>query len=136
MVQNDHSMEKRKDGFLINKSEDQKDFIFGIRSIMEALNADREIDKILVNKELKGDLLKELLALTKEKKLPVTKVPESKLNRITRKNHQGVIAYISSIAYASWENVIDSTFTKGEAPLILMLDRVTDVRNFGAIARH
>lgn len=68
MVQNYHSMEKRKDGFLINKSEDQKDFIFGIRSIMEALNADREIDKILVNKELKGDLLKELLALTKEKK--------------------------------------------------------------------
>ncbi|GEO20633.1 23S rRNA (guanosine(2251)-2'-O)-methyltransferase RlmB [Cyclobacterium qasimii] len=135
MVQNNHSMEKRKDGFLIDKDEDQKDFIFGIRPIMEALNADREIDKILVNKELKGDLLKELLAIAKEKKLPVTKVPDTKLNRITRKNHQGVIAYISSIAYASWENVVDSTFTKGEAPLILMLDRVTDVRNFGAIAR-
>ena len=54
MVQNNHSMEKRKDGFLIDRNKDQKDFIFGIRPIMEALNADREIDKILVNKELKG----------------------------------------------------------------------------------
>ncbi len=128
-------MEKRKDGFLIDRNENQKDYIFGIRPIMEAFNADQDIDKILVNKELKGDLLKELLAMAKGKNIPVTKVPESKLNRITRKNHQGVVAYISSIAYASFDHVIDACYAKGVAPLILMLDRITDVRNFGAIAR-
>lgn len=128
-------MEKRKDGFLIDKKENQKDFIFGIRSVMEALNADKEIDKILVNKELKGELLMELLDLAKTKRIPVTKVPEGKLNRITRKNHQGVVAYVSAIAYASLDNVIDACYTKGVSPLVLMLDRITDVRNFGAIAR-
>lgn len=128
-------MEKRKDGFLIDRNDNQKDYLFGIRPIMEAFNADQQIDKILVNKELKGDLLKELLGTARDKKIPVTKVPESKLNRITRKNHQGVVAYISSIAYASLDNVVDGCYTSGVAPLILMLDRVTDVRNFGAIAR-
>lgn len=128
-------MEKRKDGFLIDRNENQKDYIFGIRPIIEAFNADQDIDKILVNKELKGDLLKELLTMAKGKNIPVTKVPESKLNRITRKNHQGVVAYISSIAYASFDHVIDACYAKGVAPLILMLDRITDVRNFGAIAR-
>ncbi|SHN14915.1 23S rRNA (guanosine2251-2'-O)-methyltransferase [Cyclobacterium lianum] len=128
-------MEKRKDGFLIDRDEHQKDYLFGIRPIMEALNADQQIDKILVNKELKGELLRELLGMAREKKIPVTKVPESKLNRITRKNHQGVVAYISAIAYASLDNVVDACYSRGVAPLILMLDRVTDVRNFGAIAR-
>jgi 23S rRNA (guanosine2251-2'-O)-methyltransferase len=128
-------MEKRKDGFLINRDENPKDYIFGIRPIMEAFQAGQEIDKLLVNKELKGDLLKELIAQAKEKNIPVTKVPENKLNRITRKNHQGVIAYMGAIAYASWENVVDACYTKGQAPLLLLLDRITDVRNFGAIAR-
>ncbi|MFN3802831.1 MULTISPECIES: 23S rRNA (guanosine(2251)-2'-O)-methyltransferase RlmB [Belliella] len=128
-------MEKRKDGFLINKGEQDKDFLFGTRAVMEAINANKDIDKVLVNKELNNDLIKELLKLAKEERIPVVRVPEAKLNRITRKNHQGVIAHISAIQYASLDNVIDECFSKGIAPMVLVLDRVTDVRNFGAIAR-
>lgn len=128
-------MEKRKHGFLIEKGEHEKDFIFGTRTVIEALHAGKEIDKILVNKELNNDLIKELLGLAKRDGIPVVRVPEAKLNRTTRKNHQGVVAHISAIAYASLDNVIEECFSKGVAPLIMVLDRITDVRNFGAIAR-
>ncbi|EOZ93272.1 23S rRNA (guanosine-2'-O-) -methyltransferase rlmB [Indibacter alkaliphilus LW1] len=128
-------MEKRTDGFLINKGEQDKDFIFGTRAVMEAIHAQKELDKILVDKEVNNELIKELLKLAKEERIPVVRVPEGKLNRITRKNHQGVIAHMSSIQYASLDNVIEECFSKGIAPMILVLDRITDVRNFGAIAR-
>lgn len=128
-------MEKRKHGFLIGKEENEKDFIFGTRAVIEALKARKEIDKILVNKELNNDLIKELLGVAKQEGIPVVRVPEAKLNRTTRKNHQGVVAHISAIAYASLDNVIEECFSKGIAPLIMVLDRITDVRNFGAIAR-
>ena len=128
-------MEKRKDGFLIDEGEHDKDFIFGTRAVIEALNAQKDIDKILINKEQNNELTKELLSLAKAERVPVVRVPEAKLNRITRKNHQGVVAHISAIQYASLDNVIEECFSKGVAPLILVLDRITDVRNFGAIAR-
>ncbi|MCC5939097.1 MAG: 23S rRNA (guanosine(2251)-2'-O)-methyltransferase RlmB [Lunatimonas sp.] len=128
-------MEKRNSGFLINKQESQKDYIFGIRAVMEALHAGQDIDKILILKEQKNELTDELIQLAKEHRVPVSRVPDGKLNRITRKNHQGVVAYISSIAYASLDNVVDGCFSKGVSPLILILDRITDVRNFGAICR-
>ncbi len=128
-------MEKRKDGFLIDKGATDKDFIFGTRAVMEAIHAGKEIDKVLVQKELNNDLSKELLHLCKAENIPVVRVPDAKLNRITRKNHQGVIAQMSSIAYASLDNVIDNCFAVGKSPLILVLDHITDVRNFGAIAR-
>jgi 23S rRNA (guanosine2251-2'-O)-methyltransferase len=128
-------MEKRRDGFLINKHDNEKDFIFGTRAVMEAIRAEREIDKILVDKELNNDLIKELLVLAKEARIVVVRVPDAKLNRITRKNHQGVVAHISAIQYASLDNVIEECFSKGISPMILVLDRITDVRNFGAIAR-
>jgi 23S rRNA (guanosine2251-2'-O)-methyltransferase len=128
-------MEKRKDGFLIEKGATEKDFIFGTRAVMEAIHAGKEIDKVLVQKELNNDLIKELLQLCKADGVPVVRVPDAKLNRVTRKNHQGVVAYISSIEYASLDNVIETCFAAGKAPLILVLDRITDVRNFGAIAR-
>jgi 23S rRNA (guanosine2251-2'-O)-methyltransferase len=128
-------MEKRADGFLINKGEQDKDFIFGTRAVMEAILAHKEIDKILIDKEVNNDLVKELLKLAKDEKIPVVRVPDAKLNRITRKNHQGVVAHMSSIEYASLDNVIEECFSKGVSPLILVLDRITDVRNFGAIAR-
>lgn len=128
-------MEKRKDGFLIDKGASDKDFIFGTRAVMEAIHAGKEIDKVLVQKELNNDLIKELLQLCKDEKIPVVRVPDAKLNRITRKNHQGVVAQMSSIAYASLDNVIDNCFAIGKSPLILVLDHITDVRNFGAIAR-
>ncbi len=102
---------------------------------MEAIHAGKEIDKVLVQKELNNDLSKELLQLCKSESIPVVRVPDAKLNRITRKNHQGVIAQMSSIAYASLDHVIDNCFAIGKSPLILVLDHITDVRNFGAIAR-
>lgn len=135
MVQKHHYMEKRTDGFLINKGEHDKDFIFGTRAVMEAILAGKDIDKILVDKEVNNELVKELLSLAKQERIPVVRVPDAKLNRITRKNHQGVVAHMSAIQYASLDNVIESCFSKGIAPLILVLDRITDVRNFGAIAR-
>lgn len=128
-------MEKRKDGFLIEKGEHEKDFIFGTRAVMESIHAGKDIDKVLVQKEINNDLIKELIKLCKTEKIPVVRVPEAKLNRITRKNHQGVVAQMSSIEYASLDHVIESCFNVGKAPLILILDRITDVRNFGAIAR-
>ena len=128
-------MEKRKDGFLIEKGEHDKDFIFGTRAVLEAIHAARDIDKILVQKDANNDLIKELLKESKQAGIPVVRVPEGKLNRITRKNHQGVIAHLSSISYASLDNVIDNCYAVGKSPLLLVLDQVTDVRNFGAIAR-
>jgi 23S rRNA (guanosine2251-2'-O)-methyltransferase len=94
-------MEKRKDGFLIEKGAHEKDFIFGTRAVMESIHSGKEIDKVLIQKEMKKDFIKELLQLCKSANLPVVRVPDAKLNRITRKNHQGVIAQVSSIAYAS-----------------------------------
>jgi 23S rRNA (guanosine2251-2'-O)-methyltransferase len=110
-------------------------FIFGIRAIIEAIHAGKEIDKILIQKGLQGDLSKELLALVKERQLPVQMVPVEKINRITRKNHQGALAFISAIEYQSIDNILMSVFERGEVPLVVVLDGVTDVRNFGAIAR-
>jgi 23S rRNA (guanosine2251-2'-O)-methyltransferase len=111
---------------------DNKEFVFGIQSVLETLRSGKEIDRLLVQRELGHT---EILDLAKEKGVQVQKVPLEKLNRITRKNHQGAIAFVSAIHYAKLENVIATTFEKGQVPLILILDRITDVRNFGAIAR-
>ena len=111
---------------------ENKDFVFGIQSVLETLRSGKEIDKILVQREL-GSL--EVLEFARLKGVPVQKVPSEKLDRITRKNHQGVIAFVSAINYAKLENVVADVYEKGEVPLILVLDRITDVRNFGAIAR-
>lgn len=120
---------------MIDKEATGKDFIFGTRAVMESIHAGKEIDKVLVQKELNNDLIKELLQSCKSEQIPVVRVPEAKLNRITRKNHQGVIAQMSSIMYASLDHIIDQCYAVGKSPLILVLDHLTDVRNFGAIAR-
>ena len=109
--------------------------IFGIRAVIEAINAGKEIEKIFIRREMGGDLLKELFDLVQERKIPVQKVPLEKLNRLTTKNHQGVVAYISSIEYQHIENIIPMLYEQGKDPFIVILDGVTDVRNFGAIAR-
>lgn len=111
---------------------DNKEFVFGIQSVLETLRSGKEIDRLIIQREL-GNI--EILDLAKEKGIQVQKVPIEKLNRITRKNHQGAIAFVSAIHYAKLENVIADTFEKGQIPMILILDRITDVRNFGAIAR-
>ncbi len=113
----------------------EKTFLFGTRAVMEGINAGREIDKILVLKNLKNPLIQELLSLAMENRIPVQRVPVQKLQRYTRKNHQGVVCLLSAISYSSLDHVISQAFMEGRAPLIAILDRITDVRNFGAIAR-
>ncbi len=112
-----------------------QEFIFGIHPITETIESGKEVDKVLIQKELKSEGLSELARLCNHYKIPVIRVPIEKMNRITRKNHQGVIAFISAISYASLENIISTTYENGKNPFILVLDRITDVRNFGAIVR-
>lgn len=111
------------------------DFIFGTQPVLEALKAGKEVEKILLQRDVKANVVFDIVQLAKELKIPISHVPDEKMNRVTRKNHQGVIAFISSINYSSLDNVLDSAYRKGQSPLILVLDQVTDVRNFGAIAR-
>ncbi|MDR1407921.1 MAG: 23S rRNA (guanosine(2251)-2'-O)-methyltransferase RlmB [Tannerella sp.] len=111
------------------------DLIFGIRAIMEALLAGREIDRLLVKKDLQGDLIRELYAALKERHIPVQHVPVERLNRITHGNHQGVIAFVSAVAYHRLDDVVPFVYEQGRDPFIVLLDGITDVRNFGAIAR-
>lgn len=114
---------------------EKSDYIFGIRPVLEAIEAGKSIDKIYIRRELSGSLIKELLEQAKIYGIYCQKVPEDKLNRITRKNHQGVIAIISPIIYHDLENVIIGIYEQGRTPLGILLDGVTDARNFGAIAR-
>jgi 23S rRNA (guanosine2251-2'-O)-methyltransferase len=111
------------------------DFIFGIRAIIEAIRSGKEIDKVLIRKGLSGELFQELLVEIKEGNVLFSYVPDEKLDRITRKNHQGVIAFISPIAYHNIQTIIPGLFEQGKMPFILILDSLTDVRNIGAIAR-
>jgi len=109
--------------------------VYGIHPLVETIKSGKEIDKVFIQKGLQGGLSAELFSLLREYKIHYQIVPIEKLNRISRKNHQGVVAFISSITYQPIEEIIQSLFEKGENPLIMILDRVTDVRNFGAIAR-
>jgi len=113
----------------------ENEIIFGIRSVIEAIQAGKEVDKILMKHGLQGDLMRELLAVLKETGIPVQRVPQERLDRITRKNHQGVIAFVSAVTYQRLEDVIPFVYEQGKNPFIVLLDGVTDVRNFGAIAR-
>ena len=111
------------------------ELIFGIRTIIEAINSEKEIEKVLIKKGLSGDLFKELFDLIRVHAIPFQYVPLEKINRITRKNHQGVVAFVSPIGFHDLENLLPTLFEEGKDPLILVLDQVTDVRNFGAIVR-
>ncbi|MFB6319656.1 23S rRNA (guanosine(2251)-2'-O)-methyltransferase RlmB [Saccharicrinis sp. FJH54] len=111
------------------------DYIFGIRAVIEAIDAGKEIHRIMVKRDLKGDLATELFNALKGRSVPLQKVPVERLNRITRKNHQGVVAWISEVVYHDIETIIPGLYEAGKTPFILVLDGVTDVRNFGAIAR-
>ena len=115
------------------KENDQ--LIYGIRPVMEAIQAGKEVDRMFICRGAKGELMGELKELLKERNIPYTEVPIEKLHRITRNNHQDVVCYISSITYHSIADIVPFVFERGETPLILVLDRITDVRNFGAIAR-
>lgn len=109
--------------------------IFGTRPLIEALKSDKELEKVFVQKGLRSPVFKELMALLKEGNIPFQFVPVEKLNRLTRKNHQGVVATISPIVFYDIEQLLPTIYEEGREPFILILDRITDVRNFGAILR-
>lgn len=114
---------------------EKTDYIFGMRAVIEAVESGKSIDKILLRKEIGGELGRELLSKAREYNVPVQRVPMEKLNRITRKNHQGVIAIVSPIRYQKLENILPMLYEEGKMPFIVCLDGVTDIRNFGAIGR-
>ena len=116
-------------------NKEEKNFIFGIRSIIEAIESGKTIDKLFIQKGLHNDLFSELWKLVRLKRINYKHVPIEKINRLTRKNHQGVFAFISPIDLHNIEDIIPQIYEQGKNPLILVLDGITDVRNFGAIAR-
>lgn len=109
--------------------------VFGIRAVSEAIAAGKEIEKVFVKKGLQGELFQEFIEEVKNHKVPFQFVPIEKLNRISRKNHQGVIAIVSPVVYQDAEQLIQMLYDEGKEPFVLVLDELTDVRNFGAIAR-
>ncbi len=109
--------------------------VFGIRAVVEAIRSGKEIESLYLQRGIGGGLLIELKDLLIEYGLTAQQVPIEKLNRLTTKNHQGVVAFISPIVYQKVENIIPQLFEEGKVPLILVLDSITDVRNMGAIAR-
>lgn len=114
---------------------DSNDYIFGIHSAIEAIEAGRTIDKLFMKKDLNGELAVRLSRLAREHDIPVQRVPVERLNKFTRKNHQGVVAQIAAVPYYKLEQIVPALFEDGVLPFVLVLDGITDVRNFGAIAR-
>lgn len=121
--------------FVRQPNENRSEFIFGVRAVLEAVLAGKDVDKILVRKDLETELTKELFDALKGTRVPVQRVPVEKLNRVTMKNHQGVVAFISEVTYQRLEDILPTLYEEGKNPFIVLLDGITDVRNFGAIAR-
>ena len=114
----------------------ESEMIFGSRAIIEAIESDKEIDKIILKKDLQSELSHELFEVLRSHPLiQVQRVPLERINKYTRKNHQGAIAFISSTHYQRVEDLVQNIFEEGKDPFFIILDGVTDVRNFGAIAR-
>ena len=109
--------------------------IYGLRAIIEAVNSNEEIDKVFLQKGLKGDLMKELESVLRRNEINMVYVPVEKLNRLTKNNHQGAVANISPITFHTLEELVEKSSKKEGPALFLLLDQLSDVRNFGAIIR-
>jgi 23S rRNA (guanosine2251-2'-O)-methyltransferase len=109
--------------------------IYGIRPVIEAINNDKDIDKVMLQRGAGGDNFKELFHLVRQKNIPFQYVPIERLNRYTRGNHQGVVCFMSAVTYQSIYDILPSLYEAGKVPFLLVLDKITDVRNAGAIAR-
>lgn len=121
--------------FSTRPQRENNQLVFGIRAVIEAIRSGKEIESLYLQRGIGGGLFNELKSVLHENGIAAQQVPIEKLNRITAKNHQGVIAIISPIIYQKIENIIPEIFERGETPLVLVLDGITDVRNMGAIAR-
>lgn len=117
------------------KNTSKNNIIFGRHPVVDAIRSGSDVDKVFIQRGTSGDFEKEMRKLCKEHEIPLQYVPKEKLNRITKSNHQGIIGYLALLKYYKLEDVVPHIYEKGETPLILLLDGVTDVRNFGAIAR-
>lgn len=115
--------------------ENKSDMVFGVHPVQELIRSEKEIEKVFIQAGTRSPELTEIARHCRAHEIPVQYVPMEKLNRLTRKNHQGVVAFICPIEYQSLEKVIPMVYEQGRDPFVLVLDRVTDVRNFGAIAR-
>jgi 23S rRNA (guanosine2251-2'-O)-methyltransferase len=125
-LKHEHHHEEESGGLLI----------YGIRAVTEAIRAGKEIDKLFVQEGLSNELFGELRRLIREHGIIYKVVPAGKIQRLAPgKNHQGVAAFLSAVSFSSVEEVLPAIFEAGKIPLLLILDRITDVRNFGAIAR-
>lgn len=113
----------------------ENDCIFGLRPVIEAVRAGKQIDRLLVKQGLKGALYHELMIEVRKHQIPYQIVPVERIELVTRKNHQGVLAWLSVIEYQKIANLLPMIFEKGQDPLVIVLDGVSDVRNFGAIVR-
>jgi 23S rRNA (guanosine2251-2'-O)-methyltransferase len=114
---------------------DKKEMIYGTRAVIEAIRAGRDIENVLIQKGVRNELIDQLQDEVRKQGVSFSYVPEQKLTGLTGKNHQGVIAILSSVHFESLENIVHKVFSEGNDPFLLILDRVTDVRNFGAIVR-
>jgi len=114
---------------------ERNEYIFGIRAVIEAIDAGKQIDRILIKKDLQGDLANELFELIRIHHIVNQRVPVQRIDRITRKNHQGVVAQLAAVTYHNLDNIVPQLYEDGIMPIVIVLDGITDVRNFGAIAR-
>ena len=114
---------------------DKNQYIYGIHAVLEAIDAGKDIDKIFLSKTLNNETAQEISNRARALRVPVQRVPVQKIDRITRRNHQGVLALMSAVTYYHLEDMVPQMFDDGENPFIVVLDGITDVRNFGAVAR-
>ncbi len=129
-----HSVRDKKSAY-DTKRPKEREMLFGLRAVIEAIDAGKVIDKVLIRRDMNSAIGKELLAKLEGTTTPVQRVPAERLNQFTDKNHQGVIAFLSPIDFYRVEDIVQKAFDEGRTPLLMVLDGVTDMRNFGAIAR-
>ena len=113
----------------------KQECIFGIRAVIEAIQQEKEIDKVMLRQGSRGELFQQLFTLIRENHIPFQYVPEAVFKPFADRNHQGVLAEVSPVPYQDLDEVLDRVESEGGTPFVFILDRVTDVRNFGAIAR-
>ncbi len=113
----------------------KQECIFGIRAVLEAIQQGKEIDKVMLKKGNRGELFQQLFNVIRENNIPFQYVPEEVFKPFADRNHQGVLAEVSPVPYQELNEVLDKAVAEGKTLFVLILDRVTDVRNFGAIVR-
>jgi 23S rRNA (guanosine2251-2'-O)-methyltransferase len=109
--------------------------IYGHHPVVEAIRAGKAVEKVFFQQGVRGENEKEIRHLTKAHAIPLQVVPREKLDKMTKGNHQGVAAYMALVEFQSVEAILPFLYEQGETPLLLLLDTITDVRNFGAICR-